>query len=180
MNIHEMGTGEFLSKIKEQALQVKNGVQQPIVTDGRRLMVGALDVLCQDPHNLQKFYEAAQEAFDNNPLIFYDAYIKPLIGKATIEPADNQSTEDPAELVRRGLAQLSQLEATVPLSENEEEGNQHEQQPDNLRSVPDGSDHNSSLGLGGHPAEFDPVNRCELQRPELESDPRCQDPGDDS
>lgn len=139
-------TDNLMELLREQALGARQGIKHPIVTDGRRLMIGALDVLCQDPHNLQKFYDAAQEAFDTDPLVFYDRYIKPIIGKNMIEgPSDDGDDMSSPDQVREALMVVKELESTVPT----EEPTDGEIDSNNRCIICDTDSDNSSEQLGG-------------------------------
>jgi hypothetical protein len=50
-------------------------------TGGRRAAIEAIDAIMGDTENLAHFRERLQEAFDENPLQFYNDFVIPLVPK---------------------------------------------------------------------------------------------------
>lgn len=131
MATHNPRNESLLNQIRRAALQTKEGIKQPIVTDGRRLMLGALEVLAQKETNIQSFYEAAEEEFNADPLNFFKEFIQPFIGKDLYAPQETDPDKDPEVAVRKGLQMLGALWNSVPGTDSPGDGSETVDESDN-------------------------------------------------
>lgn len=87
-----LSESDRIELIRSEAIKAASAKSRaPVQAPGRRCMLMALDVMLSEPSNIQKFYDAAQERFDTDPVGFYKEFVLPVTPKDMVTESGDDS-----------------------------------------------------------------------------------------